>query len=181
MALVIGQSLSFPLLPIQRYQIRSFQIKSLSLSQIWGCSNMLSWGDCISPPQCIDHQGHLHISCTIASEEFNIVAVQGFLYFISKCHGHCKGNLQHDVTVHGNSIVTGKKSNCLVIVELQKMTKVPHLTVSAVLGKLTNMWLCTYGIGIFIYKWWCGSSSWSQNIQINQGRRQLLGWGEGWV
>ena len=34
MALEIGQSLSFPLLPIERYQTRSIQVKPLSLSQI---------------------------------------------------------------------------------------------------------------------------------------------------
>ena len=30
-------------------------------------------------------------------------------------------------------------------------------------------------VGIFIYRWLFGSSSWSQSIQINLGRRQLLG------
>ena len=66
-------------------------------------------GGVVFPPlQCIDHQGHLYISCTIASEQFNIVAFHGFLYFISSCHGHYKGNRQDDSQVHGNSIVTGK-------------------------------------------------------------------------
>ena len=35
--------------------------------------------------------------------------------------------------------------------------------------------LICWGIGIFMYKWLFGSSSWLENIQINQGRRQLLG------
>ena len=38
----------------------------------------------------------------------NIVAFKGFSYFISSCHGHCKGNHQHGGQVHGYSIVTGK-------------------------------------------------------------------------
>ena len=36
-----------PPFPITRYQTRSIQIKSLSISQIWGCSNVLSWGGSI--------------------------------------------------------------------------------------------------------------------------------------
>ena len=35
--------------------------------------------------------------------------------------------------------------------------------------------LICWGIGIFMYKWLFGLSSWLENIQINQGRRQFLG------
>ena len=36
-----------PPLPITRYQTRSIQVESLSISQIRGCSNVLSWGGII--------------------------------------------------------------------------------------------------------------------------------------
>ena len=38
-----------PPLPITRYQTRSIQVESLSISQIRGCSNVLSWGGIIPP------------------------------------------------------------------------------------------------------------------------------------
>ena len=106
MALGIGQSLLFPLFQLQDVKPGLFRLNHFPFHKFEAVPTCCPEG-VLFPPQSIDHQGHLHVSCTIASEEFNIVAVQGFLFFISSCHGHCKGNHQHDGQVHGNSIVTG--------------------------------------------------------------------------
>ena len=102
MALGIGQSLLFPLFQLQDVKPGLFRLNHFPFHKFEAVPTCCPEG-VLFPPQSIDHQGHLHVSCTIASEEFNITAVQGFLFLISSCHGHCKGNHQHDGQVHGNS------------------------------------------------------------------------------